>query len=107
MKIQWGHIQLGRNRVVKYVWVGMKNLRRRDASSNVERYRPVTDVKRKAEYVIAVGPAEHVAAVSIVVPCVRIPIAQHLQFQRCTAVYSPHCHERLQRTRDKLTGRRN
>lgn len=49
---------------------------------------------------IAVGPAEQVAAGTVVVLWRWILVAQHLQLERCTRVHSPrHAHERLQRTR--------
>jgi len=70
--------------------------------SKVLHYRPVAVVKRKAELVIAVI-AERVAARSAVVIFSRILKTYHMQFERCTRLYSAHPYERLQRTRDKFT----
>jgi len=65
-------------------------------------YRPVAAIKRKAESVIAVI-AERVAARSAVVLLIRIRETYHIQFERCSRLYSAHPYERLQRTRDKFT----
>jgi len=60
---------------------------------------PVADVEREAEDVIALRPAEQIAARSVVVLRLRVLEAHHLNLQRGARIRSPHAHQRLHPTR--------